>query len=141
MMAEYNPDFWEIATGSEYLENLPTSRALWHETQDDRERRYAFQEFFDEVRPVIRRLLDAKLTRRQREVVKLYYIHGKTQEDIAEILDLTQSTVSRHLFGTMRRGKKVGGAIPKLRKIVDKTADPSIDSAFTTLRSKLVEAV
>ena len=140
-MAEYNADFWEIPTGSEYLENLPSQRALWYETSEDRERRYAFQEFFEEVNPSVNSMIDTNLTKRQQEVVQLYYLHGKTQEDIATILDLTQSTVSRHLFGTMRRGKKVGGAIPKLRKIIDRTDDPSIGEAFSTLHGKLATAV
>ena len=107
-MADYNADFWEIPIGSEYLENLPSNRALWYETQEDRSRRYAFQEFFEEVSPVVRGLMGANLTKRQEEVVQLYYLHGKTQEGIATILDLTQSTVSGHLFGTMPRGKTVG---------------------------------
>lgn len=140
-MATYNADFWEIPTGSEYLENIPSNRALWYETQEDRTRRYAFQEFFEEVSPTVSGLIDANLTSRQREVVQLYYVLGKTQEDIATILELTQSTVSRHLFGTMRRGKRVGGAIPKLRKLIDKTSDGNIDDAFSTLSGKLAEAV
>ncbi len=140
-MAEYNADFWEISTGSEYLENLPSSRALWYETQEDRSRRYAFREFFEEVSPVVHGFIGANLTKRQQEVVQLYYLHGKTQEDIATILELTQSTVSRHLFGTMRRGKKVGGAIPKLRKVIDRSKDRNIDEAFGTLRGKLAAAV
>ncbi len=140
-MADYNADFWEIPTGSEYLENLPSNRALWYETQEDRLRRYAFREFFEEVSPVVSGLMGANLTRRQQEVVQLYYLDGKTQEDIAIILVLTQSTVSRHLFGTMRRGKKVGGAIPKLRKVIDRTENRRIDDAFGTLRGKLATAV
>ena len=140
-MATYNADFWEIPTGSEYLENMPSNRALWYETQEDRSRRYAFQDFFEEVRPTVNSLIDANLTTRQREVVQLYYVLGKTQEDIATILDLTQSTVSRHLFGTMRRGKKVGGAIPKLRRLIDKTDDGNINDAFSTLKGKLAAAV
>ena len=140
-MSAYNPDFWELATGNEYLENLPASRALWYETSEDRERRHAFQEFFGTVKPVVNELLETGLTGRQKEVVKLYYLYGKTQEDIATILDLTQSTVSRHLFGTMRRGKKVGGAIPKLRKIMESRPNSRVDGAFSALRGRLAEAV
>lgn len=140
-MAEFNADFWEVSTGSEYLENLPASRGLWFETEEDRQRRYAFRDFFQDVRPVIFDLIDSELTRRQKEVLRLYYLYGKTQEDIATILDLTQSTVSRHLFGTVRQGKKVGGAIPKLKKILEKTRPESVDSAFDTLKTRLAEAV
>jgi predicted DNA-binding protein (UPF0251 family) len=140
-MSAYNPDFWEVSIGSEYLENLPANRGMWHETEIDRERRYAFSDFFHDVKPVVGQVLDTRLTRRQREVLKLYYFHGKTQEDIATILDLTQSTVSRHLFGTMRRGRKVGGAIPKLKRIIENTKDGRVDRAFDALRGKLAEAV
>jgi len=139
-MAEFNSDFWEVSAESGYLENLPAERGLWFENDEDRENRYAFNEFFDEVKPFVMELIDAKLTKRQLEVVKLYYVYGKTQEDIATILDLTQSTVSRHLFGTVRGGKKVGGAIPKLQKAIDKNDTPLIDSAFGTLRSKIAVA-
>jgi Sigma-70, region 4 len=136
-MSAYNADFWEVSAESGYLENLPAERGLWFENGEDREHRYAFNEFFDEVKPFVMELIDAKLTKRQQEVVKLYYVYGKTQEDIATILDLTQSTVSRHLFGTVRGGKKVGGAIPKLQKVIDKNDTPVVDSAFGTLRRKL----
>ena len=122
------------------MENLPAERGLWFENDEDRENRYAFNEFFDEVKPFVMELIDAKLTKRQLEVVKLYYVYGKTQEDIATILDLTQSTVSRHLFGTVRGGKKVGGAIPKLQKVIDKNDTPLIDAAFGTLRNKIAVA-
>ncbi|MFP6583799.1 MAG: sigma factor-like helix-turn-helix DNA-binding protein [Candidatus Hydrogenedentota bacterium] len=136
----YNSDFWEVSAESGYLENLPAERALWFESDEDRERRDAFSNFFTEVKPVVLDLLDSKLTQRQMEVVKLYYLYGKTQEDIATILDLTQSTVSRHLFGTVRGGKKVGGAIPKLRKVIDKENDETIETAFDALRSRLSTA-
>ena len=136
----YNSDFWEVSAESGYLENLPADRALWYETEEDRDRRDAFSSFFAEVKPVVLDLLDTKLTQRQMEVVKLYYLYGKTQEDIATILDLTQSTVSRHLFGTVRGGKKVGGAIPKLRKVIDRENDESIESAFDSLRNRLTVA-
>ncbi len=140
-MAGFNADFWEVQTSSGYLESLPASRALWHETSEDRERRYAFQGFFQEVKPLVHEAIDHSLTPRQREVVKLYFMYNKTQEDIATILKLSQSTVSRHLFGTVRQGKKVGGAIPKLRKVMERDQAPHIDSALSGLRQRLAEVV
>ena len=141
-MSEFkSAEFWEVQAGSEYLESQAASRALWFETEEDRERRYAFQDFFEEVKPVVHTLIDAQLTRRQQEVVKLYYLYGKTQEDIAAILDLSQSTVSRHLFGTVRQGKKIGGAIPKLQKVIAKSNASNISNALSTLQTKLAAAV
>lgn len=139
-MSQFNADFWEVPTDSRILESVPASRALWFESEEDRERRYAFRDFFGSVKPVVFDLLDQELTRRQREVVTLYYVHGKTQEDIATILDLSQSTVSRHLFGTVRDGKKVGGAITKLRKLIEKKHPQIVDDAFTTLQNSLAKA-
>ncbi len=139
-MTEYNAAFWEIATDSRYLERVPASRALWFETDEDRSRRYAFQEFFRSVSPTVTALIDSELTTRQQEVVRLYYLQGKTQEDIATILDLSQSTVSRHLFGTVRAGKKVGGAITKLRKVIEKRAPRDVHVALQNLQSQLARA-
>jgi len=140
-MAQFNPDFWEIPTDAAALDRTPACKALWFDTEVDRQRRYAMQDFYEDVAPAVNALIDAALTRRQWEVVKLYYHYGKTQEDIAQILNLTQSTVSRHLFGTVRDGKKVGGAIPKLRKAVGRADNPAIGQALGLLRKRLTEAV
>ena len=140
-MASYNPDFWEIPTEMATLDRVPATQALYYESEDDRERRYAMQSFYEDVKPSVSDIIDKCLTPRQKEVVKLYYYYGKTQEDIAVILQLTQSTVSRHLFGTVRSGKKVGGAIPKLRKLIDRSDNPVISGALETLQGRLKEAV
>jgi predicted DNA-binding protein (UPF0251 family) len=140
-MAEFNSDFWEIPADSRFLESVPAERALWFETDTDRERRYAFEEFFQEVSPVVSALVDAELTRRQQEVIRLHFFLGKTQEDIAAILDLSQSTVSRHLFGTVRAGRKVGGAIPKLQKVIKNKEHPRVGAAFAALQNRLARAV
>jgi len=139
-MARFNPDFWEIPTDVTTLDRVPATQGLYYETEDDQARRHALTEFFQEVSPAVQELIETHLTRRQREIVKLYYFYGKTQEDIAIILDLTQSTVSRHLYGTVRDGKKVGGAIPKLRKVIDRTADPAIARALGALQQRLTQA-
>ena len=137
-MARFNADYWEIPTGSQYLENLSAERALWFETEEDRRRRHAMSDFYRSVMPTVQALIDSKLTDRQREILRLYYFSNKTQEDIADELQLSQSTVSRHLFGTTRNGKKVGGAIPKLQKVIDRCCGSGpISEALTALRSNL----
>lgn len=140
-MARFNPDFWEIPTDNATLERVKSTDALWFETEDDRERRYAMSDFYQVVKPIVDEIMNDKLTKRQSEVIQLYYVHGKTQEDIAAILNLTQSTVSRHLFGTVRGGKKVGGAIPKLQKAVNTANNPKITQALENLQQQLAEAV
>jgi len=138
-MATFNPDFWEVSAPSAFLESVPSESALWFETAEDQERRYALQDFFQSVLPVVSDIIDEALTDRQREVVTLYYFHGKSQEDIASILDLSQSTVSRHLFGTVRDGKKVGGAITKLKKVIEKTDSEEISAALDILKTRWAE--
>lgn len=140
-MATFNPDFWEIPATAEFLERVPADRALWYETQQDRDRRHATKDFYEAVKPEVLRFIEGSLTPRQREVVELYFFRDKTQEDIAAILNLSQSTVSRHLFGTVRDGKKVGGALPKLRKVIERAANPLIDNALAQLQDCFAEAV
>lgn len=139
-MSQFNPDFWEIATDSEFIEGVASENALWFETEDDRERRYALQDFFRGVLPAVQDIIQVRLTDRQRQIINLYFFQNKTQEDIAEILDLTQSTVSRHLFGTVRNGKRVGGAIPKLRKAVEEECNAAIDTALQQLQERFAQS-
>ncbi|MBZ0309469.1 MAG: sigma-70 family RNA polymerase sigma factor [Anaerolineae bacterium] len=132
----FNPDFWEIPAGAGFWARVPADKALWYETEEDRERRYAMKDFYQSVLPSVTEIISTKLTPRQREVLNLYYLQGKTQEDIAAELKLSQSTVSRHLFGTVRNGRKVGGAIPKLQKVIDRNDIGPISHALTTLKSR-----
>ena len=139
-MAQFNPDFWEVSMSAQDLDRVASDRALWFETDEDRRRRYAMQEFYSAVKPTIMALVDSTLTCRQRDVVKLYFIYGKSQEDIAEELGLTQSTVSRHLFGTMRNGRKVGGALTKLKRLIDDAPPEPVVKALSSLQTQLSSA-
>jgi DNA-binding CsgD family transcriptional regulator len=67
----------------------------------------------------IGRIINTRLTPRQRDTVTLYYYEGRTQVDTAEKLGITQPTVHQHLYGKKRNGKYVGGACAKIRKHVD----------------------
>jgi len=138
-MAEFNAMYWEVPADSVYLESFPAERAMWFETEQDRQRRYALDDFFRTVLPEVKGMIEAHLTPRQREIITLYYFQGKTQEDIARILELTQSTVSRHLFGTVRKGKKVGGAIQKLQKALVKDQSRAITEALGCLEQRFAE--
>ena len=60
--------------------------------------------------------MDAVLTPRQREVIALYFFEGLNQREIAEKLDISQQSVSEHLYGKERKRRAVGGALRKLRK-------------------------
>ena len=139
-MASYNPDFGEIPTDAALLDRVSTTKALGYDSDSDRASREAQREFFEAVAPAVRTLIESALTRRQREVLLLYYYFEKTQEDIATILQLSQSTVSRHLFGTVRNGRKVGGAIRKLQKAMDRKPSPLVNQALKQFRSRVARA-
>ena len=124
----------ECATDPSILQNLPDN-ASWHfETDEEREWRWALADFFESVKPVVQTLMDGHLTKRQQEAVHLYFVCGLSQEEVADRMELSQSTVSRHIFGTHRNHKTVGGAIPKLRKLCcTETAPPAVVEALTKL--------
>ena len=112
----YNSDFWEVRLNQCELEKMPDEDGLWFESGDDRRLRYVWE---DRVADVTFRILEAVpscLTEKQREATLLYFCHGKTQREIAEIMGISRRVVSQHLFGITRGGRQVGGAIRKLRK-------------------------
>jgi len=116
-MAKFNPDFWEVTLAAESWECFAREDALWHESEEETHARQQSAERADALWPEIREIIDEVLTDRQREIVLLYYVEGKNQRQIAERLGITQQSVSEHLFGKMRDGRTVGGALRKLRKV------------------------
>ena len=73
----------------------------------------------DELFGLLRELVATKLTPRQREIVELSYVEGLTQSQIAARLGITQQVVNKHLFGVVRDGRRIGGAIRRLRQLCD----------------------
>ena len=73
----------------------------------------------DEMLDLLRDLVATKLTDRQRQIVELFYTDGLTQAEIATRLGITQQVVSKQLFGVLRDGRRVGGAIRRLRQLCD----------------------
>jgi len=73
----------------------------------------------DEAVAQLRTIIESGLTSRQREVVQLYFFEGRTEAEIAQQLGIAQQVVSRHLFGALRSGRRVGGAMAKLRKLAE----------------------
>lgn len=83
----------------------------------------------------VMRIIDTNLTKRQAEVIKLR-LEGKTQIQIAEELQIHQTTVHKLLSGNIdyKNGqKRYGGAIKKLKKICAK------DKAVMDILEKMEE--
>lgn len=76
----------------------------------------------DRLKEEFWRVVQTQLTDRQQQVLQLS-ADGHTQMEIAKILDVNQSSITKSINGNCdyRNGKKVyGGANKKLKKIIDK---------------------
>lgn len=76
----------------------------------------------DQLREEFWRLVDEELTDRQKSVMKLY-ADGNTQCEIAKVLGVNQSSITKSLRGNCdyRNGRKVyGGSCRKLQKLAAK---------------------
>jgi len=75
----------------------------------------------DQLKIEFWRVVDTLLTDRQREVIRLY-ADGYTQMEIAKMLNVNQSSITKSLNGNVdyKNGKRVyGGARKKIRKIIE----------------------
>jgi RNA polymerase sigma factor (sigma-70 family) len=83
----------------------------------------AVDEEHDEVREelfaILRELVATGLTERQRQIVELIYGEQLTQAEAAERLGISQQVVSKQLFGVVRNGKRIGGALRRLRQLCE----------------------
>jgi len=82
------------------------------------------------------RVVDTLLTSRQREVIRLY-ADGYTQMEIAKMLNVNQSSITKSLNGNVdyKNGKKIyGGARKKIRKIIEN------DEKIKDILHKMAEA-
>lgn len=83
-------------------------------------------ELQEQLKAELWRIIETELTERQKQVLKLL-AEGKTQMDIAKMLGVNQSSVTKSVNGNTdyRNGKKTyGGAKKKIQKIAAK--DPKV---------------
>jgi RNA polymerase sigma factor (sigma-70 family) len=119
-MSGFNPDFWEVVVERFRMEAFAEEDALWQEYRVSDSQAEGYRKRTREAFRQILGLIRAELTQRQREVVQLHFLGGLTETEIGRRLDIPQQVVSQHLHGVLRKGKRVGGAIPKLRKLCRK---------------------
>jgi DNA-binding CsgD family transcriptional regulator len=75
----------------------------------------------DQLKIEFWRVVDTLLTPRQKQVIRLY-ADGYTQMEIAKMLNVNQSSITKSLNGNVdyKNGKKVyGGAKKKINKIIE----------------------
>ena len=119
-MPGYDPRFWELPFDPGDFDALPEG-AL-----DAPERSPEVEAARAEALSGLAELVRSSLTARQRQIVEAYFYEGRTQAEIATELGIAQQVVSRQLFGVIRNGRRVGGAIARLRRLCEERGwDPS----------------
>ena len=113
----YNSDFWEVRIDLNDLAQFPNEAGVWYQTPDDARYERRLKTRHTQVMSRLMELIRRDLTERQFMILVLYFMHQKTQEEVAQIMGISRRTVSQHLFGICRNGKQVGGAIRKIRKL------------------------
>jgi RNA polymerase sigma factor (sigma-70 family) len=112
--------FWELPVDPSDLDGL-----AYPEPEEGSGRSEAGERAKRQAIAILRELVTTDLTGRQRRLVELYFFEGRTQAEIALELGVSQQAVSRQLFGVLRRGQRVGGAIRRLRKLcIEHDIDP-----------------
>lgn len=119
-MAHFNPDFWEIPVDFHKLTEFDTGCALVYETDAERERRWLREDRQEQIIPILMEIIENNLTPKQRQAVMLYFFGQKTQEEIGRIMGIPHQVVSQHIYGIRRNGKRVGGAIARIRKACER---------------------
>ena len=79
-----------------------------------------FQKLKNELLEEVMRIIDECLTPKQREVIKMTYLEGMTQNEISEELGKHQTTIHKILQGNIdynNEKKRYGGALKKIRKL------------------------
>jgi DNA-directed RNA polymerase specialized sigma subunit len=119
-MPQFNPDFWEIPVPPTYFHQFCNEDLSWYDPPALREHHRDLQAKKQKLLTHVREIIEHELTPMQKRCVRLYFFEGKTQEEIALVLGISRRVVSQHIFGITRNGKKIGGAINKIRKVCGK---------------------
>lgn len=121
-MPGYDPTFWELPFDPGDLDALPEVVLDAPASTLDPEQQHARREALAGIAEIVR----SGLTDKQRRIVELYFYDGRTQQEIAADLGISQQVVSRQLFGVIRDGQRIGGAIARMRKLCEENGwDPS----------------
>jgi RNA polymerase sigma factor (sigma-70 family) len=118
-MSKFDPRFWEILFPPGEMDNFSQEEAIWRETEAERESRYNKEDEKREIGPLIMEIIENDLTEMQRNCIKMYFLCGRTQQEVARELGISRRVVTQHIYGIHRRGKRVGGGIKKIRKICE----------------------
>ncbi|MDP3278574.1 MAG: sigma factor-like helix-turn-helix DNA-binding protein [Deltaproteobacteria bacterium] len=69
----------------------------------------------------LRHAITRTLTPAQRVAVELYFFDGLSQSEIARRLGVSQQVIHKRIYGVDRQGRRIGGALAKLRRALAAT--------------------
>ena len=61
----------------------------------------------ERMKQILVRAIRRELTDRQRDCITMYYLEGMKMKDIAQVMHLSRSTVTRHIQSATRKLRKV----------------------------------
>ncbi len=115
-MAKFNPDFWELTISNMSWNKFSDKDGLYYKDPDEKEDINKRRKYVENIWPEVEKIMKQVLTEQKLKIVNLYYFEEMNQSQIAEKLNISQQAVSEHLYGKIRNGRTIGGAIRKLRK-------------------------
>jgi len=135
--------FNAIHLDSDHWNNLDAKYRNWSEYNGNSEQMWQREALTKTIIENIKIEILPGLTSRQQQVIQLYFEYQLRQVQIAKILGISQPTVSQHISGKKRNGKKIGGSIHKIRKTILKKSrcrrTSSSNPAYMSVLQKLLD--
>jgi len=94
-------DFKEIVVPLP-IDGIAESAGLWFETEGERLKRWEQEERKRALLKEIKRIAELKLTRRQKEVFRLF-LQGKSQREMSAILGISRNTIKSCWAGLIKK--------------------------------------
>lgn len=110
----------ETVCSNDMMESFPNEDSICNRLSGGFLYDESILELEDQLKDEFWRIVDNLLTPRQKQVIRLY-ADGYTQMEIAKMLNVNQSSITKSLNGNVdyKNGKKVyGGAKKKINKII-----------------------
>ena len=103
--ARRHPDhlYKEIPFDPLYLDAIVRAPAQNENPREQERKRKARDRFVKDRLRAVRKAMAQRLTPRQNDCLRLYYLRGRSQRDIANLLGIHQTTVSQHIKYGMKK--------------------------------------
>ena len=95
-------DFAEVAVDRLFLESFANEQSPYHLEETDE----LIRKRLDQIRSKLKWHIDHSLSKRQKEVLK-YYLTGKTERQIADLLGVTQQVVNIYKHRAIKKLHKL----------------------------------